>query len=66
MDIAAGEEAQGVLKHAMSRALELLKGEAHLAAYLGVSGIELHKWHDGISHPPQRVFIRLSALLARQ
>ena len=65
MDIPANKEAQGVLASALSRALQVLEGEAHLAAYLGVSGLELHSWRDGVAHPPQRVFKRLSALLAR-
>jgi hypothetical protein len=66
MRVSANVEEQGVLAVAMSRGSEILQGETHLAAYLGVSGIELHRWRDGISHPPQRVFKRLSALLARQ
>ena len=46
MNIPANREAQGVLASALSRALQVLEGEAHLAAYLGVSGLELHSWRD--------------------
>lgn len=65
MRTSGNEEMQGVLALAMSRGSQLLESESDLAAYLGVSGGELRRWREGLAHPPQHVFRRLSALLAR-
>ena len=52
-------KASSVYTRAMARAIEIARGEAELAAFLGSSENEIRRWASGDTIPPAPLFLAI-------